>query len=106
MQTIDRDSREYVQAEVTVNVQGQPYNPTADVVEFAFASVGGRPSTWYAGGWDGTASIPGTNSYRAQVLVGPSSGGPALSPGRYAVWIRVTDSPERPVIPVGQLNVT
>ncbi|WP_439947177.1 hypothetical protein [Streptomyces sp. BBFR109] len=106
MQTIDRDSREYVQALVDVTVAGQPYNPTVDAVAFAFGPVGGRPATWYDGGWDGTQPVPGTNSYRAQVLVGPDSGGPVLAPGRYAVWIRITDNPEQPVIPVGQLTVT
>ncbi|MCX5239823.1 hypothetical protein OG824_31940 [Streptomyces prunicolor] len=106
MQTIQRESREYVGAEVTVTVQGQPYNPTGDVVAFAFAPIGGRPASWYEGGWDGSQPIPGTTAYRAQVLVGPSSGGPTLDPGRYAVYIRVTDAPEQPVIPVGQLTIT
>lgn len=106
MQTIDRSSRQFVQAQVTVTAAGQPYNPTGDLVEFAFTAIGGRPTTWYTGGWDGTQAIPGTNSYRAQVLVGPGSTGPTLTAGRYAVWIRITDDPEQPVIPVGQLTVT
>ncbi|MFJ4787573.1 hypothetical protein [Streptomyces sp. NPDC088794] len=106
MQTIDRDSREFVGAEVTATVQGQPYDPTSDPVEFAFTAIGGRPVTWYEGGWDGQNPIPGTNSYRAQVLVGPGSPGPTLAKGKYAVSIRITDNPEQPVIPVGQLTVT
>jgi hypothetical protein len=106
VQSIDRDSRQYVQAHVDVTVGGQPYNPTVDRVEFAFAAVGGRPATWYPGGWDGTAPIPGTNAYRAQILVGPGSNGPTLAPGRYAVWLRITDDPEQPVLNVGQLAVT
>lgn len=106
MQSIDRDSRQYVQAHVEVTVTGQPFNPTADPVEFAFTAVGGRPVTWYSGGWDGIKPVPGTNAYRAQVLVGPGSSGPTLAPGRYAVWLRITDNPEQPVMPVGQLVVT
>jgi hypothetical protein len=106
VQSVDRDSRQYVQAHVDVTVAGQPFNPTADPVEFAFAAVGGRPATWYTGGWDGIEPIPGTNAYRAQVLVGPGSSGPALAPGRYAVWLRITDNPEQPVMSVGQLVVT
>lgn len=106
MQRIDRDSRQYVQAQVAATVAGAPYNPTADLVEFAFAAIGGRPATWYPGGWDGTQPIPGTTNYRAQVLIGPSSGGPTLTAGRYAVFLRVTDQPEQPVINVGQLEVT
>lgn len=106
MQRIDRSSREYVQAAVQATVQGQPYNPTGDVVEFAFTTVSGRPSTWYAGGWDGTSPISGSAAYRAQVLVGPGSSGPTLTPGQYTVFIRITDNPEQPVIPIGQLAVT
>ncbi|MFJ6540508.1 hypothetical protein ACIQMP_07670 [Streptomyces sp. NPDC091385] len=106
MQSIDRDSREYIQAEVTATVLGQPYNPTSDTVDFAFTGIGQRPVTWYPGGWDGTDPIPGSTAYRAQVLVGPSSTGPTLTPGRYTVWLRITDNPEQPVIAVGQLTVT
>jgi len=106
VQTVDRASREYVQAEVNATVQGQPYDPTGDVVEFAFTAVGGRPSTWYSGGWDGTQPIPGSNAYVAQVLIGPGSSGPTLGAGRYTVWIRITDNPEQPVIQIGQLTVT
>lgn len=106
MRSIDRESRQFVPAQVEATVAGQPYNPTVDVVEFAFTAIGGRPETWYPGGWDGTQPIPGTNAYRAQVLVGPGSNGPVLTAGKYAVFIRITDNPEQPVIPVGQLNVT
>ncbi|MET7746196.1 hypothetical protein [Streptomyces sp. NPDC005385] len=106
MQSIDRDSREYVEAEVTATVQGLAYDPTSDLVEFAFTAIGARPGTWYTGGWDGTQPIPGTNAYRAQVLVGPSSAGPVLAKGKYTVWIRITDNPEQPVIAYGQLTVT
>ncbi|MFD0393347.1 hypothetical protein ACFQ3Z_16065 [Streptomyces nogalater] len=84
----------------------QPYNPTTDPVDFAFAPIGARPTTWYPGGWDGTAAIPGSNAYRAHVLIGPGSTGPTLAPGRYAVWLRITDDPEQPVINIGQLFVT
>jgi hypothetical protein len=106
VQSIDRASRQYVQAHVDVTVSGEPYDPTADLVEFAFTVVGGRPATWYTGGWDGTVPIPGSNAYRAQVLVGPGSTGPTLTPGRYTVWLRITDNPEQPVMSVGQLAVT
>ncbi|MFE5140320.1 hypothetical protein ACFRDV_22030 [Streptomyces fagopyri] len=106
MKSVDRESREFVPAEVTVTVQGEPYNPTHDIVEFAFTAIGARPTVWWPGGWDGSQPIPGTNAYRAQVLTGPDSGGPAFTKGKYAVFIRITDNPEQPVIPVGQLTVT
>jgi hypothetical protein len=106
VQSVDRDSRQFVPAQVKATVTGQPYNPTADTVEFAFTAIGGRPETWYPGGWDGTQPIPGTTEYRAQVLIGPGSNGPTLTAGTYAVFLRITDNPEQPVIPVGQLKIT
>lgn len=105
MLSIDRDSREFVGAEVTSLVHGRPYDPTGDLVEFAFTTLDGeRPTDWYAGAWD--APVSGASSYRAQVLVGAGGSGPALDPGTYRMWVRVTDSPERPVIPVGALTIT
>jgi hypothetical protein len=107
VESISSLSREFVQAEVEVTEQGLAYNPTTDVVEFAFTPVGNRlPDTWFTGSWDGTQPVPGTTAYRAQVLVGPGSSGPVLAVGKYQVWIRVTDSPEVPVLPVGQLAIT
>jgi hypothetical protein len=106
VQSIDRDSREYVEAEVTATIQGESYDPTTDPVEFAFSPVGGRPISWYPGGWDGTGPRPDTTTYRAQILIGPDSSGPVLDPGKYAVWIRITDNPEQPVIPFGWLSIT
>ncbi|KIF67622.1 hypothetical protein HY68_01605 [Streptomyces sp. AcH 505] len=107
MESISSLSLEFVQAEVTATRRGVPYNPTDDVVAFAFTAIGtSRPDTWYTGGWDGDDPIPGTHSYRAQVLVGPAGSGPALAVGRYQMWIRISDSPEVPVLPVGQLAIT
>lgn len=106
MQSVDRSSREYVQALVDVTADTGAYNPTVDVVEFAFTTGTSRPTTWYAGAWDGTSPIPGSNTYRAQVLIGPGSTGPVLDPGKYAVWIRITDNPEQPVISFGWLSIT
>ncbi|MGW5477700.1 hypothetical protein [Streptomyces sp. NPDC004008] len=106
MQSVDRSSREYVQALVDITVGTQPYNPTVDVVEFAFTAVNERPVTWYTGAWDGTSPLPGTTTYRAQILIGPGSPGPTLAPGKYQVWIRITDNPEQPVISFGWLSIT
>lgn len=105
MLTIDRDSRQYVQAQVTATVAGQSYNPTVDVVEFAFTTGNDRPVTWYTGNWD-TTPTNGTNAYWAQILIGPGSSGPVLAVGRYFVWVRITDNPEQPIIPVGWLAIT
>lgn len=105
MLSIDRTSRQYVQAQVSAKVAGEPYNPTSDVVEFAFPTGNNRPETWFTGSWN-TTPTSGTNTYWAQILIGPGSSGPVLTAGRYFVWIRITDTPEQPVIPVGWLAIT
>ncbi|MEU6340294.1 hypothetical protein ABZ883_04995 [Streptomyces sp. NPDC046977] len=104
MEAVSVLSLQYVQAEVSATVAGEPFNPTGDFVEFAFSPLGGQPDTWYAGSWDGTEPVPGTNAYRAQVLVGPA-GAVTLPKGKYVMWIKIHDSPEQPVLQVGQLTV-
>lgn len=104
MQSIDSLSREYVLAAVTATNAGAPYNPTADVVEFAFTAQGAKPTTWYTGSWD-TTPIPGTSSYNARCLIGPG-GTTTLTVGKWVVWLRITDSPEVPVRKTGLLTVT
>lgn len=94
---------EYLPFSVSLLVDGQPYNPTGDRVEFAFIPVSPSsdpgPGDWHAGSWDTVAP----ETYNAQVLVGPANGGVALSKGvEYYVWIRITDSPE---IVVGRVDV-
>ena len=98
-------SLQYVQAAVTATVAGAAYNPTADTVQFAFTANGVQPGTsdWKTGSWDGTNPRP-NGSYVAQCLVGPG-GAIALTTGTYTVWIKVTDSPEIPVINVGLLKI-
>lgn len=94
-------SRVYLQVPVTVTAAGVAYNPTSDVVAFAFPTPGAAPSAWTAGSWD--TSISGGPV--AQILVGPG-GTVTLAKGRYTVWVKVTDNPEIPVEEVGLLNVT
>ena len=100
-------SLQYVQAAVTATVSGSSYNPTSDPVQFAFMAGTAQPgpSDWKTGSWDGTALRPSGNSYTAQVLVGPG-GTVTLPVGTYTMWVKITDSPEVPVIQVGILQVT
>lgn len=107
MRSISQLSREYLPVTVSASDDGQPYNPTADLVEFAFTPAGTstQPSTWYAGEWDSTTANPGTNEYTALCLIGPG-GTAVLTPARYDVWLRITDNPERPVVPAGQVAIT
>lgn len=99
---------EYLPFPVSLEVDGQPYNPTGDTVQFAFMpttpapAADPGPSDWHAGSWDTVA--PAT--YNAQVLVGPQNGGVVLTQGvEYYVWIRITDSPEVVVRKVDVLQI-
>jgi hypothetical protein len=107
MRTLSQASLEYVQATVTALVADAPYNPTADTVAFAFLAPGTSPmgATWVTGSWASTQSPTGNGSYTAQCLVGPA-GATQLAPGSYQVWVKITDSPEVPVIPAYLLTVT
>lgn len=100
-------SLEYVAAAITATAAGTPVNPTADSVEFAFTTVTAKPVSgdWKTGTWDGTQPRPPGNAYIAHCLVGPG-GTVELPAGRYTMWVRVTDNPERPVIPFGRLHIT
>lgn len=94
-------STEYIRVAVSASVNNAPYNPTADLVQFAF-TTGANPSPgdWHTGLWDSTDA-----PYVAQCLVGPS-GGVALTAGTWLIWIKITDNPEVPVRSVGQLVIT
>jgi hypothetical protein len=95
-------SRDYVQVSTEAFSAGLPIDPTTDVVEMAFTTVGDDPvaGDWKTGSWD---TAPG-GTFLAQCLVGPS-GTVTLTRGIYAAWVRVTDNPERPVAQVGQLQI-
>lgn len=92
--SIDRDSVEYVKVPVTtpagVTITSQP-------VSIAVVADTARPVTgdWKTATWNGNV---------AQTLVGP--GVLALTPGNYKVWVKVTDSPEVPVLSAGTITVT
>jgi len=93
----------YVQVDVTAKAAGVIYDPTSDVVQFAFPVVGTDPvgGDWQTGSW--TTDV-GTGRYLAQCLVGPG-GTVTLDRGTYAVWVKITDSPEVPVMQVGAIQI-
>lgn len=97
-------STAYVQVSVTATLAGSAYNPTADAIQMAFTVVGTDPvlADWKTGSW--TTALA-TGSYLAQCLIGPGVGGTALTRGTYAVWVKITDSPEIPVQQVGTLQI-
>jgi len=79
-------------------------DPTSDTVQMAF--VNGEPTSgdWKTATWEADSSTNPT-TYYARCLVGPG-GTVTLSDGDYQVWVKITDSPEVPVLKAGRLVVT
>lgn len=97
---------EYLPYPVNAILGGVPYNPTADAVAFAFmpqpANNNPGSGDWHTGTWATT----GSNTYTAQILVGPANNGTPLAVGIYNVWIKITDNPEVPIIQIDTLTIT
>ena len=100
-------STQYVFIPVSATKSGVAYNPTGDVVQFAFmptATQVPQVSDWVAGSWD-TDSSSILFPYSAKCLVGPSgTTNPGI--GTFVMYLKVTDSPEIPVLIVGQLQIS
>lgn len=98
-------SKEYVRVGVAAKEAGVAVNPTADVVQMAFVAPGAEPAggDWQTASWETDQSTE-PDSYFARCLVGP--GAVVLAEGTWAVWLKVTDSPEVPVREVGRLIIT
>lgn len=99
MQTLTQSvlSTQYQQTLITVtSVDG--YNPTSDTISWAFTNANAypalSPSAWNSGSW---VTYPG-DQWWAQVLIGPANGGVVLATGTWQSWLRITDSPEVPVL--------
>jgi hypothetical protein len=98
-------STQYVQIPITVESPSGTYSPVLDSVQFAFPPLTyppTSPATWYTGSW---ATFPGP-SYRAQCLIGPGNGGVALAIGSYQIVVKISDSPEIPVLYTSTLEIT
>lgn len=98
---------QYYSVPVAARTAGTSYNPTGDVVQFAFMAQATQvpaPSDWVSGSWE---TVP-TNllyPYSARCLVGPSgTTNPGI--GTYVVYVKITDNPEIPVLIAGQLQVS
>lgn len=90
-----------VRVQVSDEVNGSVLvDPTGDTVAFAFMAPGVDPDLLdlITASWQ----TVGTNFY-AILAVGPA--GHNLAVGTYIIWIKITDSPEIPVEPVGVLRV-
>ncbi len=99
-------STEYVLVPIAATRSGVSYNPTSDVVQFAFmpnAVQQPQNTDWVGGSWD----VDSTNilyPYSAKCLVGPA-GVITLPSGSYVIFVKIEDSPETPVLTAGQLTV-
>lgn len=96
-------SRKFVRLSVEASGASGPINPTSDVVAMAFTTGDALPSAWVAASWAST-SPRSDGSYVAQCLVGPG-GDTTLVVGSYSIWLKIIDSPEIPVEPVGLLTI-
>lgn len=100
--TISRLSVEYVRVPVRATQSGVAVDPTSDTVTMSFTTAGAQPSTWNAATWETDATTTPAKHY-ARCLVGP--GAVVLTAGLYAVWVKLVDSPERPVLLAGELAI-
>ncbi len=95
----------YIKSDITDKVSGLSVDITGDAVQIAFTTPGTDPVTndWNAAIWqtDSTTTPP---TYTACCLVGPT-GVVTLAKGRYEMWVKVTDSPEVPVLTAGAIEV-
>ncbi len=109
---IPGDSVETIRIPVaTLTATGTLDDPTATTVEIGFSTdAATEPTTWLAASWETSEPVRlvvGAKSvdtpYKATLLVG--SGAADLAAGLWAVWVRITDSPEVPVRFAGWLEV-
>ena len=103
---ISKLATQYVLVPVSATRSGLSYNPTADLVQFAFMPTPTQVpgvSDWVTGSWDADS----TNilyPYSAKCLVGPAG---AINPGigTYIIYVKITDNPEIPVLVGGYLQI-
>lgn len=96
-------STEFLSVNVTATIGGATFNPTSDVVQFAFVAGPTEPTNagpWYTGSWVST-----NQPYTAQILIGPANGGLVLPAGQYMIWVKVVATPQVPVFQAGTLII-
>ena len=104
--SISHLSTQYVLVPVQATKNGQAYNPTSDPVQFAFAPTATyvpQSGDWVSGSWVTTSNA--IYPYSAQCLIGPG-GISALGIGTYIIYLKISDSPETPVLQAGSLEIT
>lgn len=95
---IAAENLQYVPSEVVLRDSGAVPNLSTDVVQMAFPAQGVKPiaGDWKAASWETDATAT-PSRYFARCLVGPG-GAVTLAAGIFDVWVKVTHSPELPVL--------
>lgn len=103
---INSTSTVYLKQAIEAVLSGEPYNPTSYAVHLQLQSLGSDPDDagWIVGSWetDGTVS---PSIYYARLLVGPF-GDVTVADGTYRLWVKITHSPEVPVLEGGIVHIT
>lgn len=101
---ISTASLEYVRVPVRASEAGATVDISTLTVQVAFtAETTPVSGDWKAAAWE-TDATTDPDTYYARCLVGPA-GTVTLAAGFYSVWVKVTDSPEIPVLLAGRLQV-
>jgi len=101
MLEISTASLQYVKVPILATKGGVSFDPSGDTVQMAFGTsehIGESP-TWCTASWEDAAS-----GHLARCLVG-TGGAATLTAGTYWVFVKVTDSPEAPVVMAGPIRV-
>lgn len=95
-------TKEFVKTQVTHTIDGEVVDPTTSAIQWAFMDSSAAPTEpdWVTGDWETTS-----DGYYARCLIGPGSAND-IGAGTYKCWIRITDTPERPVRMVGTLVIS
>ncbi len=104
-QVIYSTATEFCRVPVSIKKNGAIYDPTSDVVRFAFPITrDSSAATLLTGSWEiDTSTTPTT--FWARCLIGSGVGGNPLTVGEYFIYVKITDNPETPVIAGGQLLI-
>lgn len=97
--SIRKDSLEYLPVKVAAFKLGAPYDPTSDAVQIALPVIDEDPVTFKTATWQTV-----DDEHIAEVLVGPG-GDFVLDRGEYDIIIKITDSPEVPILRAGRLSI-
>lgn len=104
---ISAASLEFVRVQVAAKASGAAVDPTGMTAQMAFMSTGAAPSgsDLKTASWDTDATV-NPDAYYAQCLVGPGGTVTLTADTTYAVWVKLTGSPEAPLRRAGSLRVT